>query len=124
MPEAPAWFSEAQRGVWRDSIERQPDGMLAPGDYDNLVVLTVAVDRHRTLAARVMELTTAGVEIPTGLEQQLRLAGVEVGRASTLLGFPPSARFRLTAPAPEEPEPDEWANLFALKAPPPQATGH
>jgi len=116
MPEPPLWFSEAQRAIWRDTVARAQDGMLAPGNYDNVVVLVVAVDRHRTLAARAMELTTAGVEIPTQLEQQLRLGGVEVGRASTLLGFPPAARFRLVS-LPTEGEPEEWAKLFALRKP-------
>jgi hypothetical protein len=96
MPPPPEWFTPAMAGLWHQILERAPAGVLHPVDHGLLVGLTVAMDRHRCLAADVAGLMTLDPpgRVPVELDRALRLALAAVIQATSALGLTPALRAR------------------------------
>jgi hypothetical protein len=111
MPGVPNWFSEEQATVWRATLAGAPPGLLRAGDADNLVVLCTAVTLYRQLARKLVAEENPSAE----LIQQLRLVGVECGRATKVLGLNPPERARIGLPATtDQDKPAGWGSVLTV----------
>jgi hypothetical protein len=100
LPNPPAWFTPDLVGIWCDTTASVAPGALSAVDTGNLTAYCLALLSYRRLARELL------VEpVPTAaLERRLQLAGIELGRASKVLGIQPADRVKIpAAPVPKEP---------------------
>jgi hypothetical protein len=98
LSDPPGWFSPDLLGIWHDTIAAAAPGSLAAIDHANLVAFCGTVLTHQRLSQRL-----AGEGDPSAeLERRVRLAGVELGRASKVLGIQPVDRSKIPVTPPVE----------------------
>jgi phage terminase small subunit len=108
LPEPPEWFTPSLTEIWHNTLAAAAPGALTALDYDNLVAYCVAAETYRRLAQRL----TGEDEPSAELERRTRLAGVELGRSSKVLGILPYDRSRIGITPTVEP--DEFAQFDTI----------